>query len=122
VILWALLSLRADQRQLYVFKRDYLLADLIAQNTISDSFHPDWNPDLKAIWPSSHHDPQMALDQALDARMHKRVLLTPQVRSALRGAWKSSVDCCTVTETDRVVPAESDPLSGEQTHNLVLTY
>src|SRR5262245_14312181 len=30
-------------------KRVYLLADLIVQNTISDSLQPDWNPDFKAI-------------------------------------------------------------------------
>ena len=46
----------------------YLLADLIVQNTISDSFRPDWKPDLKAIWPSLRYDPQNALDRALDAR------------------------------------------------------
>jgi hypothetical protein len=59
-------------------KRVYLLADLIVQNTISDSFHPDGNPDLKAIWPRSNYDPQDALDRALDTRGYKRVLLTPQ--------------------------------------------
>jgi hypothetical protein len=58
-------------------KRVYLLADLIVQNTISDSFHPDGNPDLKAIWPSSNYDPQDALDRALDARGYKRVVLHP---------------------------------------------
>src|SRR6516164_4813460 len=59
-------------------KRVYLLADLIVQNTISDSFLPDGNPDLIAIWSSLHYDPQDALDRALDARGYKRVLLTPQ--------------------------------------------
>src|SRR6516162_3559102 len=57
-------------------KRVYLLADLIVQNRISDSFQPE--PDLKAIWPSSSIDPQDALDRALDARGYKSVSLTPQ--------------------------------------------
>jgi hypothetical protein len=66
-------------------KRIYLLADLIVQNTISDSFQPDWNPDLKAIWPSSSIDAQNALDRALDARGYKSVLLTLQ--SDKRATW-----------------------------------
>ena len=81
-------------------KRVYLLADLIVQNKISDSFHPDWNPDLKAIWPSSNIDPQDALDRALDAREYKRVLLTPQ--STKRATWSMEEQrwfCCTVAET-----------------------
>jgi hypothetical protein len=81
-------------------KRVYLLADLIVQNTISDSFHPDGNPNLKAIWPSSHYDPQDALNRALDARGYKRVLLTPQ--STKRAEWSMEEqrwDCCTVEET-----------------------
>jgi hypothetical protein len=44
-------------------KRVYLLADLIVQNTISDSFQPDWRPDLKTIWPSLSFDSQNALDR-----------------------------------------------------------
>ena len=72
-------------------KRIYLLADLIVQNTISDSFHPDWNPDLETIWPSSSANPRDGIDRALDARGYKRVLLTPQ--STKRATWsmKSSV-------------------------------
>jgi hypothetical protein len=66
-------------------KRLYLLADLIVQNAISDSFQPDWKPDLKAIWPSSSIDPQDALNRALDARGYERVLLTPQ--STKRAVW-----------------------------------
>src|SRR5262249_35712099 len=80
-------------------KRVYLLADLIVQNTISDSFQPDWNPDLKAIWPSLSTDPQNALDRALDAREYKRVLLTPQ--STKRATWSVEEQrwyCCTVEE------------------------
>jgi hypothetical protein len=81
-------------------KRVYLLADLIVQNTISDSVHPDGNPDLKAIWSSLHYDPQNALDRALDARGYKRVLLTPQ--STKRVTWSMEEQrwyCCTAEET-----------------------
>ena len=77
-------------------KRVYLLADLIVQNTISDGFHPDWNPDVKAIWPSSI----FALDRALDARGYKSVLLTPQ--STKRALWSMEEQrwyCCTGAET-----------------------
>jgi hypothetical protein len=80
-------------------KRTYLLADLIVQNTISDSFHPDGNPDLKAIWPSAVYDPQDAIDRALDARGYKRVLLTPQ--SIKRATWSMEEQrwcCCRVEE------------------------
>jgi hypothetical protein len=59
-------------------KRIYLLADLIVQNKISDSFHPDLNPGPNAIWALWGFDPQDALNRALDARGYKRVLLTPQ--------------------------------------------
>jgi hypothetical protein len=79
-------------------KRVYLLADLIAQNMISDSLQPDWNPDFKAIWPSSN--PQDALDRALDARGYQWVLLTPQ--STKRATWSMEDQrwyCCTVIET-----------------------
>ena len=92
-------------------KRDYLLADLIVQNTISDSLHPDGNPDLQAIWPSAHYDPQDAIDRALDARGYKRVLLTPQ--STNRATWSMKEQrwyCCAVAET------------GEQVANLMLAY
>ena len=81
-------------------KRIYLLADWIVQNKISDGFHPDWNPELKAIWPLSNIDPQDALDRALDAREYKRVLLTPQ--STKRATWsleEQRWSCCTVAET-----------------------
>src|SRR6266852_6916173 len=81
-------------------KRIYLLADLIAQNTISDSFHPDWRPDLQTIWPSSRANPQDGIDRALDARGYKRVLLTPQ--STKRATWSMEEQhwyCCTDTET-----------------------
>jgi hypothetical protein len=87
-------------------KRIYLLADLIVQNTISDSFQPDWKPDLKAIWPSSSIDQQNALDRALDARGYKRVLLTPQ--STKRATWSMEEQrwyCCTVAETVGAVSA-----------------
>jgi hypothetical protein len=80
-------------------KRIYLLADLIVQNMISDSFHPDWRPDLKTIWPSSIANPQDNIDRALDARGYKRVLLTPQ--STKRATWSMEEQrwyCCTVTE------------------------
>jgi hypothetical protein len=81
-------------------KRVYLLADLIVQNTISDSFHPDGNPDLKAIWPSASIDPQDALDRALDARGYKSVLLTPQ--STMRATWSIEEQrwyCCIAEES-----------------------
>ena len=81
-------------------KRVYLLADLNVQHTISDGFHPDGNPDLKAIWPSASIDPQDALDRALDARGYKRVLLTPQ--STKRATWSMEEQrwyCCAVAET-----------------------
>jgi hypothetical protein len=81
-------------------KRVYLLADLIVQNTISDSFQPDWRPDLKAIWPSASIDQQNALDRALDARGYERVLLTPQ--STKRATWSMEDQrwyCCSVAET-----------------------
>jgi MFS family permease len=84
-------------------KRVYLLADLIVQNTISDSFQPDWRPDLKTIWRSSHIDQQNALDRALDARGYKSVLLTPQ--STKRVTWSMEEQrwyCCSVAETDGV--------------------
>jgi len=90
-------------------KRVYLLADLIVQNTISDSFHSDGNPDLKAIWPSVSFDPQDALDRALDARGYKSVLLTPQ--STKRATWSTEEQrwyCCTVAETVGAVSAESE--------------
>ena len=89
-------------------KRIYLLADWIVQNKISDGFHPDWNPDLKAIWPLSNIDPQDALDRALDAREYKRVLLTPQ--STKRATWSMEEQrwfCCTVADTVGAVSAES---------------
>jgi hypothetical protein len=76
----------------------YLLADLIAQNMISDSLQPDWNRDFKAIWPSSN--PQDALDRALDARGYQRVLLTPQ--STKHATWsmeEQSWYFCTAVET-----------------------
>jgi hypothetical protein len=104
-------------------KRVYLLADLIVQNTISDSFHPDGNPDLKAIWPRSNYDPQDALDRALDARGYKSVLLTPQ--STKRAAWSMEEErwyCCSGAETVAAVSAESDSLSGRQIDNLMLAY
>jgi hypothetical protein len=104
-------------------KRVYLLADLIVQNTISDSFHPDGNPDLKAIWPRSNYDPQDALDRALDARGYKSVLLTPQ--STKRAAWSMEEErwyCCSGAETVAAVSAESDSLSGQQIDNLMLAY
>ena len=81
-------------------KRIYLLADLIVQNTISDSFHPDWNPDLETIWPSSSANPRDGIDRALDARGYKRVLLTPQ--STKRATWSMEEQrwyCCAVAET-----------------------
>jgi MFS family permease len=81
-------------------KRIYLLADLIVQNMISDSLHPDWRPDLITIWPSSHANPQDGIDRALDARGYKRLLLTPQ--STKRATWNMEEQrwyCCTVTET-----------------------
>jgi hypothetical protein len=104
-------------------KRIYLLADLIVQNTISDSFHPDGNPDLKAIWTSLSYDPQDALDRALDARGYKRILLTPQ--STKRATWSMEEQrwyCCSGAETVAAVSAESDSLSGEQIDNLMLAY
>jgi hypothetical protein len=79
-------------------KRVYLLADLIVQNRISDSFQLE--PDLKAIWPSLLYDPQNALDRALDARGYKRVLLNPQ--STKHATWSMEEQrwfCCTVKET-----------------------
>ena len=80
-------------------KRLYLLADLIVRNAISDSFQPDWQPDLKAILPSSSIDPQEALNRALDARGYKRVLLTPQ--STKRAVWSMEEQrwyCCITAE------------------------
>jgi hypothetical protein len=73
------------------------------QNTISDSFQPDWRPDLKTIWPSLSFDSQNALDRALDARGYKSVLLTPQ--STKRVTWSMEEQrwyCCSVAETDGV--------------------
>ena len=81
-------------------KRVYLLADLIVQNKIADSFQLDGRTDLKTIWPSATIDPQDALDRALDAREYKRVLLTPQ--STKRATWSMEEQrwfCCTVAET-----------------------
>jgi hypothetical protein len=102
-------------------KRVYLLADLIAQNTISDSFQTE--PDLKTIWPSASIDPQDALDRALDARGYKRVLLTPQ--STKRATWNMEAQswyCCSGAETVAAVLTESDSLSGLQIDNLILAY
>jgi hypothetical protein len=90
-------------------KRVYLLADLIVQNAISDSFQPDWRPDLKTIWPSANIDPQNALDRALDARGYKSVLLTPQ--STKRAKWSTEEQrwyCFIVAETVGAVSAESE--------------
>ena len=101
-------------------KRDYLLADLIVQNAISDSLHPDGSPDLKAIWPSAHYDPQDAIDRALDARGYRRVLLTPQ--STMRATWITEEQrwyCCAVAETAGVA---FPSLSSEQIANLTLAY
>ena len=84
-------------------KRVYLLADLIVQNTISDSLQPDWNPDFKAIGLSWNL--QDALDRALDARGYQRVLLTPQ--STKRATWSMEEQrwyCCTGAETVGAVP------------------
>ena len=84
-------------------KRVYLLADLIVQNTISDSFQSDWS--LKTIWPSSSIDPQDALDRALDARRYKSLLLIPQ--STKRATWSMEEqrwDCCIVEETIGAAP------------------
>ena len=86
-------------------KRVYLLADLIVQNTISDSFQSDWS--LKTIWPSSSIDPQDALDRALDARGYKSFLLTSQ--STKRARWSMEEQrwyCCAVVET--IGAAESE--------------
>jgi hypothetical protein len=97
-------------------KRIYLLADWIVQNKISDGFHPDWNPELKAIWPLSNIDPQDALDRALDAREYKRVLLTPQ--STKRATWSVEGQhwfCCAAAETvGAVAPASSRPTSHDR--------
>jgi MFS family permease len=101
-------------------KRVYSLADLIVQNAISDSFQPDWRPDLKAIWPSAIYDPQDAIDRALDARGYKRVLLTPH--STKRATWSMEEQgwyCCAVAET---VDGASASLSGERIANLMLAY
>jgi hypothetical protein len=87
-------------------KRIYLLADLIVQNTISDSFQSDWS--LKTIWPSSSIDPQDALDRALDARGYKSLLLTPQ--STKRATWSMEEQrwyCCTVEEAVAAGSAEA---------------
>jgi len=84
-------------------KRVYLLADLIVQNTISDSLQPDWNPDFKAIGLSWNL--QDALDRALGARGYQRVLLTPQ--STKRATWSMEEQrwyCCTGAETVGAVP------------------
>src|SRR5262245_6146605 len=81
----------------------YLLADLIVQNTISDSLQPDWNPDFKTIGLSWNL--QDALDRALDARGYQRVLLTPQ--STKRATWSMEEQrwyCCTGAETVGAVP------------------
>ena len=80
-------------------KRVYLLADLIVQNRISDSFQADWRPDLKILWPSLT-DPQHALDRALDARAHKPVLLTSQSKKC--ATWSMEQQnwyFCTVADT-----------------------
>jgi len=87
-------------------KRVYLLADLIVQNRISDSFQLE--PDLKAIWPSLSIDPQDALARALDARGYQRVLLTPQ--STKHATWSMEEQrwyCCT-EETAGAGSAESE--------------
>jgi hypothetical protein len=87
-------------------KRIYLLADLIVQNTISDSFQSDWS--LKTIWPSSSIDPQDALDRGLDARGYKSLLLTPQ--STKRATWSMEEQrwyCCTVEDADGAGSAEA---------------
>jgi hypothetical protein len=86
-------------------KRDYLLADFIVQNMISDSFHADWNPELKAIWPASNYDPQDALDRALDARGYKRILLTTNATKCAKWSTEEQRwDCCTVQETIGAAP------------------
>ena len=90
-------------------KRIYLLADLIAQNTISHDFYPDGNPNLKAIWPLSIYDPQDALDRALDARGYQRVLLTPQ--STQGATWSMKEQrwyCCAVEGTLVRAPLKAD--------------
>jgi len=99
-------------------KRVYLLADLIAQNTISDSLDADWRPDLKTIWPSSGFDPHF-LDRALEARGYKSILLTPQ--GTKRAIWSMEEQrwyYCSGAETIAAVFA----VSGEQIGNLMLAY
>jgi hypothetical protein len=99
-------------------KRVYLLADLIVQNTISDSLQADWRPYLKSIWPSSGFDPHF-LDRALYARGYKSVLLTPQgTKRALWSMEEQRWYCCSGAETVAAVPA----VSGEQIGNLMLAY
>jgi hypothetical protein len=71
-------------------KRVYLLADLIVQNTISDSLQADWRPYLKSIWPSSGFDPHF-LTELCTLGGTNRSCSPHKVRSALCGAWKSSV-------------------------------
>src|SRR5262249_18317017 len=103
-------------------KRVYLLADLIVQNTISDSLHADWRPDLKTIWPSSGFDPHF-LERALYARGYESVLLTPQ--STKRATWNMEAQrwyCCSGAETVGGASAENASLSGEQIGNLMLAY
>jgi MFS family permease len=97
-------------------KRIYLLADLIVQNKISDSFHPNWNS-------GRPYDQQNALDRALEARGYQRVLLTPQ--STKRATWSMEEQrwyCCSGAETVAAVFAESDSLSGQRIENLILVY
>jgi hypothetical protein len=104
-------------------KRIYLLADLIVQNAISDSFQPEWRPDLKAIWPSARIDQEDAVDKALDARGYQRVLLAAQ--STKLATWSMEEQrwyCCAIAETADAALAESDPLSGRQIVNLILAY
>jgi hypothetical protein len=103
-------------------KRIYLLADLIVQNMISDSLHPDWRPDLVTIWPSSRAYSKEGVDRALDARGYKRVLLSPQ--STKRARWSMEEQrwyCCSAAGTVAAVSA-SDSLSGKQIDNLMLAY
>ena len=87
-------------------KRVYLLADLIVQNTISDRFNPDWNPDLKAIWPSMIR--KMPLTELWTLAGTNGSCSPHKVRK--RATWSMEEQrwfCCTVADTVGAVSAES---------------
>ena len=90
-ILGCLTSLMMMSLWKYELTRLNLLADLITENKVSGDLQVDWNPDIASVWPQSEYswglDRGMALNDALHARGHPSISLTP--KSSQRVSWSS---------------------------------